>query len=181
MSSTPPATRYYASKKIQWQNTLIIVFLFVITVVYASSLRNHKIGHILALGALVYPLAIVLDFLPRLTKSNYLELSSEGIHMSNLGVIHRTIKWSSIKRVYPVNLRGLGGIAIEYNASYQSHRMGRAIRRHLFTMEEVIFENYGTEGKTLEKLLNEGLSKYSGQVNEKNETHTSSKSDDWLI
>src|SRR5688500_7128836 len=118
MSDKTPPPRYYSRLQSQWKSLLIIGVMFIVTVVYASGLKNRTISMTLLALSLAYPFVILLGFLGTIRKIHYVELKPDGIRLKTLGLTHKFISWSVIRQVDVSYMSGIRVLGIVYTSSY---------------------------------------------------------------
>jgi hypothetical protein len=120
--------------------------MFVVTVVYASGLRNETSRTIMLYMSLVFPAVIAFSLLSAIPKLNYYQIDSTGVHVTILGIIHKHIYWSDIESIGPAAIGNVEGIGMMYASSFDRHIWGRKTRRKMWGWDEILANAHTEDG-----------------------------------
>jgi hypothetical protein len=142
--------RYYPYSKDVWKQlptSLPIIVMFVVTVVYASGLRNETSRTIMLYMSLVFPAVIALSLLSAIpTKLNYYKIDSAGVHVTILGIIHKHIYWADIGSIGPATIGNVEGIGMMYVSSFDRHVWGKKARQKMWGWDEILANAHTEDG-----------------------------------
>ena len=128
---------------------LPIIFMFLITVLYASGLRNQSVRYLLLYLSLVYPAVMIFPFLVAIPQLNYFQLDREALHITILGVFHKHIYYSNIEKIGRTMVGNIESIGMMYKPSFNRYVFGRNTRRRLFGWDEILADAHRKDGRSL--------------------------------
>jgi hypothetical protein len=135
----------------QWKTIRVIAAFFIMTVVYALYLHNAFFRTVLLLLSLVYPVVIAMSILGQMPRFNYAELTNEGIRLTQLGFLHRMIRWSDISTVGEVSAGGVAGLGITYKHTHKTWT--QQFRQRHFGWDDMITDRYAPNGTSLARAV----------------------------
>lgn len=137
--------------------------MFIVTVVYASGLKNRTIGTALLVLSLVYPFVILLGFLGTIRKLNYIELRADGIYIRNLGYTRKLTGWSDIRQIDETYMSGVRVLGIVYANTHGPFSWIEKYRLRTIGWAGFLPDSYSASGVALANDIKKWLRKYGEQ------------------
>lgn len=168
MTTKTTSPRYYQNPRDirkQLPTLLPIVIMFILTVIYASGLRNQTVRTALLYMSLAYPAVIAIGLSFAIPKVSYYQIDSAGVHATILGFIRKHIYWSDIESIGPATIGNVEGIGLMYVSSFNRDVFGRKSRRRMFGWDEILSNAHTENGASFADEITKHFKKHLSTVN----------------
>ncbi len=155
-TAADPSPRYYHNPRDaikQLPQLLPIVPVFLLTVFWASGLKNETTKTIVMYFSLVYPVIILFSLSFSIPKMNYYRIDSEGIHVTILRFFHRHIRWADVESIGPAAIGNVAAIGVMYTPAFSRYVFGRKSRRRMWGWDELLSNAHTKSGASFDDAI----------------------------